>query len=487
LSDSYLTIPDSKNGNSIELQTRPGRNRLSLITSGDVNKILLDGKPINYTKTSADNVINFSMNTPDFSAPQIKCREIRFKPDDDADKDSEFKAISYKGGIYPSLDSLGDYQNGYFIYKGKFEIDGRNILRASYFSDDWHSIYIDGEPVKDLTENTFNDYSEVKLSKGMHDIKIIFENKGRPNTGFMEEKKGIKSLNLLSPEQFQILKEWKFSAQLVKQPDSNHVEANPGYNDSAWINFEAGNNIHETPNNDQAGSWYRKKISLNSKQAEDNPRLIFEGISRSAVVFVNGKQVYKFTHHGWDGPFNVLLNGVLKPGENLIALYIENAKGRGGIAGPIEFEYGTEVPLKLVQFSYHASLNGELAGWEKPDYNDSGWKVIQNPGNAVSNSGIKWYRSWFKVPQVNNWIVPLFIHVKSTGNLQIWLNGRLLGLYFAVGPQDDFYIPNGWLREKNSLVFVMRPGLHNVAPEFKDFSIQYYKDYVVQKHELEIK
>ncbi len=487
LSDSYLTIPDTQNGNNIELQTRPGRNKFSLVTTGDVHKILLDGKSITYTKTPADNVINFTMDTPEFSAPEVKYGQIRFKDDDEAEKGSDFKTISYDSGIYPSLDSLGDFKNGYFIYKGRFEIDGKKVLKASYYSNDWHSIYINGKPVKDLTGNTFNDYSEIKLLNSKHDIKIIFENKGRPNTGFMEEQKGIKTLSVLSSKQYRTLKKWKFSAQLAEQPGSNPTEADTGYNDSDWMNFEASNNIHEIPNGEQVGSWYRKVINLTSKEADDNPRLIFEGISRSAVIFVNGKQIYKFKHHGWDGPFDVSLKGVVKSGKNLIALYIENRKGRGGIVGPIEFEYGNEEPLKLVQFSYHASLNGELAGWEKPDYNDSDWSAVKKSDDSGSNPGIKWYRTWFKVKQIKNWITPLYIHVASTGNLQIWLNGKLLGLYFSVGPQNDFYIPNGWLKEKNSLVFVMRPeGMEKAAPELRDFSIHYYNNYVVQKHELKI-
>ena len=488
LSDSYLTLPDDQNSSNIELQTSPGQNKFSLITTGDVHQILLDGKSINYSKTPNDNVINFAMDTPDFSAPQVEYGKIRFKADDEAEKNSDFKIISYNGGVYPSLDSLGAYQNGYFIYKGRFEIDGRKVLEASYYSNDWHSIYIDGKLVKTLTGNTFNDYSEMNLSKGMHDIKIIFENKGRPNTGFMEEKKGIKSLNLISPEQLRTLKEWKFSVQLTKQPGANPAEADTGYNDSEWKNFEVSNNLHEIHNNEQVGSWYRKIINLTSKEAEDNPRLIFEGLSRSASIFVNGKQVYKFRHHGWDSPFDVSLNGAVKSGNNLIALYVENARGRGGIVGPIEFEYGNEAPLKLTQFTYHESLNGKLSGWQNPDFNDSNWSVVQSTDYSSPNYGIKWYRTWFKVPQIKNWIAPLLIHVASTGNLQIWLNGKLLGLYFAVGPQDDFYIPKGWLKDKNSLVFVMRPsGSGNTVPELKDFSIGYYNSYVVQKHELEIK
>jgi hypothetical protein len=486
-SDSYLTIPDAQNGSTIEIQTKPGQNKFSLLTTGDVHQILLDGKSINYTKTPTDNVINFTMDTPEFSAPEVKYGQIRFKLDDEAEKNSDFKTVSYDSDIYPSLDSLGDYQNGFFIYKGRFEIDGKKVLKASYYSNDWHSIYINEKPVKDLTGNTFNDYSKVNLSNSVHDIKIIFENKGRTNSGFMEEKKGIKSLSVLSSKQYRTLKEWKFSVQLAEQPGSNPAEADTGYNDSEWMNFEAGNSVQETPNDDQVGSWYRKIINLTSKEVDDNPRMIFEGISRSAVIFVNGKQVYEFRHHGWNGPFDVSLNGVVKSGRNLIALYIENGKGRGGIVGPIEFEYGNEVPLKLAQFTYHASLNGELSGWQKPEYNDSEWSVEQKPDDSGSNFGIKWYRTWFKVQQIKNWITLLYIHVASKGNLQIWLNGKLLGLYFVEGPQNDFYIPKGWLREKNSLVFVMRPGgSENTVPEFKDFSIRYYDNYIVQKHELKI-
>ena len=177
----------------------------------------------------------------------------------------------------------------------------------------------------------------------------------------------------------------------------------------------------------------------------------------------------------------------VKSGNNLIALYVENEKGRGGIVGPIEFEYGNEVPLNLSQFAYHASSNGELAGWQEADYDDSNWSIAQNSDYSIPNLGIKWFRTWFKVQQNKNWITPLNIHVEATGNLQIWLNGRLLGLYFNVGPQSNFYIPEGWLKEKNSLVFVMRPGRKlNNPTKLKDFSIQYYNDYVVQKHELKI-
>jgi Glycosyl hydrolases family 35/Beta-galactosidase, galactose-binding domain len=485
LSDSYLAIPNIEGGNNINLQTKPGENRFSIIVNGAVNKILLDGKSINYTTTSNDNIINFSMDTPDYSAAVVKYGQVRFKEDDKAEKSSDYRLISNNNGVYESLDSLEDYENGYTIYKGKFEIDGEKLLKTSYYSNDWHSIYIDDKLVQDLTGNTFNDYSKLNLSNGAHDIKIIYENKGRPNFGFMEEKKGIKSLIALSPEQYKILKKWKSSVQLNEQPGLNAAEADTGYDDSKWETFETDNNSHETHNDKQVGSWYRKIIVLTSQEAENNPKIIFEGISSSAVIYANGKQVYKFNHHGCDGPFDASLKGVLKSGNNLIALYVENEKGRGGIIGPIEFEYGAQTLLKLSQFAFHASLNGKPSGWQKPGFNDSDWSVAQKSDYTSSNFEIKWFRTWFKVQQIKNWVAPLNIHIESTGSLQIWLNGKLLGLYFAEGPQNDFYIPEGWLREKNSLVFVMRPGNNeNTVPELKSFSIGYYDKYVVQKHQL---
>jgi len=127
LSDSYLTIPDIQSGNNIELQTKPGLNKFSLVTTRDVKQILLDDKSINYTKSQADNIINFIIDTPGFPAPGVEYGQIRFKYDEEAEKNSYFKTLSYNNTFYPSLDSLGDYQNGYFIYKGKFEIDGRTL------------------------------------------------------------------------------------------------------------------------------------------------------------------------------------------------------------------------------------------------------------------------------------------------------------------------------------------------------------------------
>ncbi len=160
---------------------------------------------------------------------------------------------------------------------------------------------------------------------------------------------------------------------------------------------------------------------------------------------------------------------------------------RGGITGPVKFEYGTEKPLKFKQLTYHTFLNGEIAGWQKTDYKDSGWEIMNKPDSRIAYKGVRWYRTWFKVPRIKHWTIPRRLHIESSGDLQIWLNGKLLGRYYAVGPQKDFYLPEDWLKiaAKNSLVIVMRPsGKGNIIPALKSFSVSPYDEYVVQKHDL---
>lgn len=176
-------------------------------------------------------------------------------------------------------------------------------------------------------------------------------------------------------------------------------------------------------------------------------------------------------------------------GSNIVAIYLENPGAKEGIVAPIAFEYGKEESVKLRDFAYHAQLDGALAGWEKPEYDDSAWEVASPKNGTLPDTGITWYRTTFSMPSIKSWIVPWRLHVEATGDMQIWLNGRLLGRYYAVGPQEDFYMPDAWLNhgKENSLVLVIRPsGKGEVAPQLKEVTISPYAEYIAQKHEIEL-
>ena len=486
LSDSYLSTDAS--GNSIRLQTRPGRDEFSLIMTGGVKLMHFNGRPINYKTTQDDQVIHFTLNTPELQIPKITFGQIKHRMDKAAEKDLYFKPVPLSTEeIIPTLDSLGNHLNGYSIYVGKFRLQGENILKFGYYDDDWHSVLIDGKSIKGLTGSGFQDWANVNLTGGVHNIKIIYENEGRQNTGFMEQKKGLKFIHVISPGQKQTLVNWKYFIQKNIQPGKDPAEADTGYDDSKWLGVSLENGMPEKANKEQLGSWYRRKIILSKEEAQNNPRLFFGGISTSAKVYVNGKSTFDFRHHGWDAPFIVPLNGITKAGTNIISIYIENREGKGGISKPVDFEYGNEEPLKLIELSYHALLNGELAGWQKPAYSDVDWKTVNGFKIPDPAYGIEWYRTTFVVPRYKGWVVPWKINIQSTGNVQIWLNGKLLGRYYAHGPQKNFYMPDGWLKpgKKNSLALVMRSSDNgNIAPVLKEVSVSPYSEYVVQKNVL---
>jgi hypothetical protein len=172
----------------------------------------------------------------------------------------------------------------------------------------------------------------------------------------------------------------------------------------------------------------------------------------------------------------------------MIAVYVQNLGGTGGIYKPVIMKWGKPEPI-TANLCFHRSLNGELAHWQDKDFDDSSWKTVRNWKGALPSYSISWYRGRFVLPSHKGWTVPWRLHVESTGNMQIWLNGKLLGRYFAEGPQKDFYFPDGWLNKsgENQLAFVLRPsGDGAVAPRIIAAYVAPAGDYVVQDHTLKV-
>ena len=489
LSDSYFISEEKMYADSLEVQTRPGADGFSLVTDGRVKRILVDGKPVASSKHSGSEPIEFWINSPEFQTPEVTLKPFRWKHDDDAESRTHFKKTpAPQKGTYASLDSLGNHDDGYSIYRGTFHLHGNHILKFGYYDNDWHSVYIDGKPVKGSTGSLFDDWADVHLSDSSHTIRILYENQGRPNSGYMEEAKGLRYANVLSEGQISWMNPWRYFAT-ESAPSDTPQQAGVNFDDSGWKSVTIGNKSDETPNGQKVGSWYRTAITLNTQEASDRPRLRFEGISRSALIYVNGKLAHNFRHHGWDEPFTVPFDSLAIVGSNIVAIYLENPGGKGGIVAPIAFEYGKEESLMLTDFVYHAQLDGALEGWEKPLYDDSAWEVARAKNGTLPDTGIIWYRTTFSMPSIKSWIVPWRLHVESTGDMQIWLNGRVLGRYYVVGPQKDFYMPDAWLNhgKENSLVLVIRPSdKGNVAPQLKEVTISPYAEYIAQKHEIEL-
>ena len=55
--------------------------------------------------------------------------------------------------------------------------------------------------------------------------------------------------------------------------------------------------------------------------------------------------------------------------------------------------------------------------------------------------------------------LPWLFHIEANANAFVYFNGHLLGRYYAVGPQTDFWLPECWIKngEKNIIALQARP------------------------------
>lgn len=103
----------------------------------------------------------------------------------------------------------------------------------------------------------------------------------------------------------------------------------PGYDDAGWQRVTLPNAFNEKQafardirELSTGITWYRKRISLPAGDAARRAFLEFEGVRQAAEVWVNGKPV-ALSEHGAMA-FGADITDALRPGENIIAVRVDN-------------------------------------------------------------------------------------------------------------------------------------------------------------------
>jgi beta-galactosidase/beta-glucuronidase len=215
-------------------------------------------------------------------------------------------------------------------------------------------------------------------------------------------------------------------------------------------------------------------------------RLRFGGVDDNGVVFINGHKV--ISHQGWNMPFDAPLHPYVKPGDNLVAVYVQNVDGPGGIWQPVELQSNSGAD-HLAKLSFHPKLAGEIAGWHLPHFDDGTWET-QSLADNNNPTDITWSRAKFNLPDTKGWDVQWSLEMQATCSAQIWLNGILVGRFFPEGPQTQFYLPGCWLKngaEQNTLVLVMRPSKDgSTPPKLQSLRVAAYTEYSPKVDRMEI-
>ena len=89
---------------------------------------------------------------------------------------------------------------------------------------------------------------------------------------------------------------------------------------------------------------------------------------------------------------------------------------------------------------------------------DVAWRPWQMPvegGPVVGKDQPAWYAAGFHYTPSDS---ALFLHVAGAKKGQVFLNGRNLGRFWTVGPQQYYYLPRCWLGETNELLLFEEQG-----------------------------
>lgn len=84
------------------------------------------------------------------------------------------------------------------------------------------------------------------------------------------------------------------------------------------------------------------------------------------------------------------------------------------------------------------------------------WTLPGGESASRSRELPTWFQTTFAKPAPTQ--TPLFLHILGAAKGQMYLNGRNLGRYWTVGPQQDYYVPVAWLEEQNELLLFDEAG-----------------------------
>ena len=134
--------------------------------------------------------------------------------------------------------------------------------------------------------------------------------------------------------------QWKFRLREGEHPQQPRTYAAPDYDDSAWDEIDIGQAWEDQDYDDyDEGAWYRARFEVEAE--EGRPVLMaFGGVDKDAYVYLNGQWIGE--HHLWNHPFILdISDHVVRDGENVVALYVYDGLGMGGIYGLINVHQPT--------------------------------------------------------------------------------------------------------------------------------------------------
>ncbi|MBP7687233.1 MAG: beta-galactosidase [Thermoflexales bacterium] len=334
-----------------------------------------------------------------------------------------------------SLESLGT-DLGYGWYATRFNLDQAvdTTLVVPWINDRGH-VFVDGQRLGcvgvDVDGARWT--LPLKLEAGAHEVRVLADNLGRFNYGAgVGERKGLLDTLYLGGQQIDLNGGWSALWQEAQFAGEALAHAQPQYLRADARNVDLSNFAFQG-----AHVWLLREIEV---EADETVILKITGDRNPGALYVNGTAIRRFSRHHGGGLMKHDITAHVKPGVNIIAIHIENYAGLPWDA-------------QLLRYQAENALGG-------PWYFQSGVSVATTPAPHPSTTpqrgsaqdACRFYRARFGYDQNQHGTASFKFDAAGLRKGQLWLNGRNLGRYWQVGPQEFYKVPASWLHAENELL-----------------------------------
>jgi len=205
-------------------------------------------------------------------------------------------------------------------------------------------------------------------------------------------------------------------------------------NGCSWIWSANAGDFRQTP---PGPAYFRAHLNVppdtNIKRAS-----VLMTADNSFVLFINGKEALK--GNGWSMPQTAEITGLLKAGENILAVVATNSGDSPSPAGligllTIELADGRRITLKTGP-DWKTNPRGPT-GWQAAGFDDAGWltaRLIANYGDPKARGVISGQHPWMRRNfELKSEVKTAKVYVNTPCLYELFINGKKVG--------DDVLMP----------------------------------------------
>ncbi len=146
---------------------------------------------------------------------------------------------------------------------------------------------------------------------------------------------------------------------------------------ASWIWFPEGNPAESAP---VCTRYFRRNFELPVNQAVTAANIEITADDQF-TLFVNGREAGK--GDDWRSPEMIAIGTLLKPGKNILAIEARNVgndPNPAGLLAKLKVEFAQGTPLTLTTDENWKTATNIEAGWNMPDFDDTGWMEAKRLG-----------------------------------------------------------------------------------------------------------